>query len=218
MPQLDTSAKNSSFDTHCENEVYAWQIEDALKEKKGDLGVKEVYRRSVSEVSQSFGGKEETVEFDLVLQSDGSTIKCNVRIKPGDGDDDGSKKGSGLSFGIDTSKIKNKEQAKEAFDKFNASVIQCLLKTKPAGSEITLFSHGNNRWDDIAQASMREMVLKNEAAFRERGILSFSMNGEMILDLRPEQDQENAASSDRKVKPWDVPKGAPKPPGSASNS
>lgn len=195
----------------CEYDVQFWQVEDLLKKLQKDsennLNIREISRYKSSEISTGFGAeKGEEIEFDIIFLSDGSSVKANITVKPGP---DGG--GSGLSFGIDISKIHTPEQAKAAFSQFNEIVLQTLLKLKSAGSDIEMFGEFGP-WHDIACQDMKEAVLRHEQDFREKGINTVSMNGQMILDLRldAEASLDDLKSGEQKrAKPWDVPRGAP---------
>lgn len=207
MPSFRPEESNT-IESSCKYDLQLWQIEDFLKNSQEKFSVREVARYRSSEISKGFDAeKGETIEFDIVILSDGSTAKANITVKP---NEDG--KGSGLEFSLDTSKLHTEEQAKAAFGKFHEMAIQTLLKFTPAGEDINLFSRGSNRWSELADKDLQETIKRHEQDFREKGINTVSMNGQMILDLRldAEASLDDLKSGEQKrAKPWDVPRGAP---------
>lgn len=206
MPALKPE-ESSTVKSSCKYDLQLWQIENFLEQSQEQLNIKEVARCRSSEVSTGFDSeKGETVEFDIIFLSDGSTVKANITVKPGE--DDGNRKGSGLEFSMDTSKLRTEEQAKAAFYKFNEITLQILLKFTPAGEDITVYSNGGGCWSELGDKDMREAMRRHEQDFRDKGINTVSLNGQMILDLRAGVN-DLKAEEPRRAKPWDVPKGSP---------
>lgn len=207
MPALKPE-QSSTAKASCKYDLQLWQIESFLEQSQEQLNIQEVARCRSSEISTGFDSeKGETVEFDIIFLSDGSTVKANITVKPGE-DGDGKGPGSGLEFSMDMSKIHTEEQAKAAFYSYNEMILQTLLKFTPAGEDITLYSEGGGRWGELGDRDMREAMRRHEQDFREKGINTVSLNGQMILDLRAGVN-DLKPEEPRRAKPWDVPKGAP---------
>lgn len=187
---------SSNFEHRVDNlpfNIKALEIQVFLANKFGASKV----RIPKKEVKQTISG-EETVEFDLLVAEDGSTVKANITIKPSDS---GSGKGPSLTYSADFSDLSPSEKS-EAIEKFNQLIIENQLRFWPAGKAFNLISSGPNAKE--ADKMMKEQLLlpKNLSRFQEKGI-KVSLNHEVII---PQKNENMLEESPRKPKPWDVPK------------
>lgn len=183
-----------------------WQFEDFLNANQQVYGAKEIGRTKQKEVKTNFAGdEEETVEFELTLMSDGSSIKGSFTTTPGKGKGGGGR-GKDGSFTLDLSNIRSEAQAREAFEKFHALTIAFDLKTHPANSPLNIFTHGDSKWKALGDQTKIEALLKRAGDFRERGI-EVRLNNQLIVGPKPKDDFKNSSTqATKKPKPWEVQK------------
>lgn len=176
-----------------------WQFEEFIRGNAQQYGVREISRKTEKEVKKNFEGEGETVEFDLIMMSDGSSIKCSFKITPPKNKNDSAK---GSTFSMDLSNIRTPEQAKEAFDKFHALTTDFALKNHPANKPAYIFTNGPEKWKEIGNQSKIESIQKRAEAFRERGIEVY-LNNQLIIGRKPEDDLK---TTKRLPKAFDVPR------------
>lgn len=184
MSSLNTNdyKNNQDFEGHG-----IWQFEEFLNQNLNQFGIKEVGRVQQKEVKTSFSGEEEeTVEFDLILMSDGTSVKGTCTTTPPKGKGGGSGK-KGAEFGLDLSNIKNEKQALEAFDKFHAITTAFQLKNHPANTPLNIFTKGDSRWKELGDNRKINAILNLADKFRERGIEVF-VNDKPIVTNNPQND------------------------------
>lgn len=212
MPKNQEEPKQVNLFLEGEHPPQLWQIEDFLKKHQDDFNIKEISRVPIKEVSQSFGQQKETIEFDIVMLSDGRTFKANVTVTK-DPDDDNDEP-PGTAFSLDLSGVRNAEEAKEVLDNFHEMTAQYMLERPGnAGKPLNVYSSGGGRWKEIATQSLEESLLNHADEFKAQGVLYIAHNNKILVDFRPELDATSSAAK-RDPKPWDVPRvprGAPKP-------
>ncbi len=180
-------------------------------------------RTSVQEKQQGFTGGMETISFDLVFMSDGSTVQVNFSRKPEDGDG----KEGGNSFSLNMNQFKfpqDKEKATAALTAFSKVIVEAELKHHARGEPLTLYEGGGGPWSQLSREIMQQQVIANLSRFNELGIqvkLGEQGSGKLFFDsdIYQKQQMQNKSGglepvkekAERKQKPWDVPK-VPKPP------
>lgn len=180
-----------------------WQFEDFLKDNGNQYGVREVARKPQKEVKTSFDGQEqETVEFDLILYSDGSSIKCSFTTTPPPGGKKGGRTGS--EFSMDLSNIHTEAQAKQAFDQLHSLMWDFHLKHHPANTPLKIFSSGSQRWKSIDEQSAIEAIQNRAGAFRERGIEVY-LNSQLMVGPKPEDDLKVSSRDTKRPKSFRIP-------------
>lgn len=181
-----------------------WQFEDFLTANGKQYGVHEVSRKPQKEVKTSFDGQEiETVEFDLMLQSDGSSIKCNFKTTPAPGGKKGGRKES--EFSMDLSNIHTEAQAKQAFKQFHSLMWDFHLKHHPANTPLKVYQGGSRRWKSIDEQIAIDAIQDRAEAFRERGIEVY-VDGKLIVGPRPEDDLKEGSRESKRPKSFDIPR------------
>jgi hypothetical protein len=191
---------------HEQLEIEAWQIQKFLKENS-KFGANNVRIVPQKEVKQTISG-EETIEFDLLFAADGSTVKANLTIKPGE------KPGFGQSlfYSADFSGLSSIEKT-QAIEKFNQLIIENELKFCPGNTAFNLEITGPNAVEAAKQMKDQMQKPVNLSRFQDKGIGVF-INGKSIISNKNElTPEEPVRKSGDKRKPGEVPRvprGAPK--------
>lgn len=183
---------------------------------------RETGRMSMEHKKDNFSGGMDSITFDLVFMSDGSSVQVNFSSKPQDPDG----KGGGNTYQLDMGQFKfpqDKEKAAAALTAFSKMVIEAELKHHARGEPLMLNEGGGGPWSQLSREIMQQQVVANLSKFNELGIqVKLGDNsGQPFFDSRvyqkqmqnksgePEQEPEKDAT--RKAKPWDIPK-VPKAP------
>lgn len=179
------------------------QFKDFLKDyarQAGGVRVEKIVPQK--EVKSSFSDQDtESIEFDLMVFSNGTSCKVNFSVKPPSRDKNG--KNGGPMFSMDMQSIKTEEEARVAFNKFNDLVNAYALKTHPKNQPMYIYTSGGGQWNKVGHICAIENLHKWGDKFREKGIDVY-YNGKLIIG--PESENQPASPTSSKRKPWEVPK------------
>lgn len=189
-----------------------WQVLKFLNENKDKLEIKQAYKMgSQKEVSMNYIGQEETLEFEMIMQSDGSIVKGNYTVLPSDKPD----KGKGGKWTLDLGHVSDPKKAEEILRKFHNTIILHYLKFHPANKDLTLFSNNGGSWKELDDKLMVKQMQDHADEFRNKGINVY-INGKLIVGPKPSLEDEQTLTPEpqkrQKAKPWDVPRPPNEPP------